>query len=276
MVLADLRLATNKCTGLSAPMPQVLDGEASPKASWVTAALKEGTTQESNELPPEVLRWLLADPLFVLSFHDPGPRIWRREELNWGPVPKEDGEERDNDDTEPFIHTAVSIDRRLTYGRKARYRLHRFVAKDPNATNEAIKASQRVKQRCDPVLSSNFGGYHSKRDLFRSEDSDSIEEFILAAVKAIERKDRAMWEADGEPPEVECLRVCILAVRMHVCMRCTHEYRMRDDEKSSLATRMHELYVCMYVCICPYACVYAYVHACMYMYFIILARKSHA
>ena len=50
---------------------------------------------------------------------------------------------------------------------------------------------------------SNFGGYHSERDLFRSEaEYCGIEDFILAAVKAIERKDRTMWEADGKPPEV--------------------------------------------------------------------------
>jgi hypothetical protein len=105
---------------------------------------------------------------------------------------------------EPFTHTAVSIDRRLSYGRLARYNIHKFVAKDPAAMNSALKASQRVQERVDGIMSSNFGGYHSKRDLFRSAEcpeASGIEEFILAAVKAIERKDRASWESDGEPPE---------------------------------------------------------------------------
>ena len=219
MVLADLRLAADSCTtlqtvssmGLAAPMPQ-----ASPKAFWVMAALKEGATHESTELPPEVLRWLLADPLFVLSFHDPGPRIWRREELNW--------QECVQEDTDPFTHTAVGIDRRLTYGRIARYNLHRFVAKDATAMNEAIKISQRVRNLSDPVLSSNFGGYHSKRDLFRSEDTDSsgIEDFILAAVKAIERKDRATWESDGQPPEVNFPNPL-----SHLCVCVVYRYMLR-------------------------------------------------
>ena len=174
------------------------------KATWVVDALREGTTESSTELPQEVLRWLLADPLFVLSRHDPGPRVWRREELHWETVHRAEAEDGRDDTEEPFIHTAVAIDRRLSFGRMARYRLHRFVAKDATAMNEAIKASQRVQQRSDPVLSSNFGGYHSKRDLFRSDDAGNsgIEDFILAAVKAIERRDRAMWEEDGEPPEV--------------------------------------------------------------------------
>ena len=62
--------------------------------------------------------------------------------LNWGLVPTEAGDMRGNDDTEePFTHVAVSIDRRLSYGRLARFNLHRFVAKEPVAMNEAIKAS---------------------------------------------------------------------------------------------------------------------------------------
>ena len=63
------------------------------KAAWVVEALREGTTEASEELPPEVLRWLLADPLFILARHDPGPRVWRREELQWEPVPQEEGRE---------------------------------------------------------------------------------------------------------------------------------------------------------------------------------------
>ena len=96
------------------------------------------------------------------------------------------------------------MERRLTYGRLARYRLHRFVARDPNAINDAILASRKVQERSDGILATNFGGYHSKRDLFRMEGSEcsAIEDFILAAVKAIERKDRAMWESDGESPEI--------------------------------------------------------------------------
>ena len=61
---------------------------------------------------------------------------------------------------EPFTHTAVSIDRRLSYGRLARYNIHKFVAKDPAAMNSALKASQRVQERADGIMSSNFGGYH--------------------------------------------------------------------------------------------------------------------
>ena len=184
--------------------------EAGQRAHWVIDALKEHTKPDSTELPHEVLRWILADPLFILSRHDPGARDWRRDPLIWGTVPKEEGEERDDNAAaadEPFTHTAVSIDRRLSYGRLARYNLHRFVAKDPDAINEAIKVSQKVQEKSDNLLATNFGGYHSKRDLFRSDpecacDSSGIEDFILAAVRAIERKDRAMWEADGEPPEV--------------------------------------------------------------------------
>ena len=69
--------------------------------------------------------------------------------------------------------------------------------------NASLRASQRVQERVDGIMSSNFGGYHSKRDLFRTEspEASGIEDFILAAVRAIERKDRASWEADGEPPE---------------------------------------------------------------------------
>jgi hypothetical protein len=173
------------------------------KATWVTKALKEGVTETSTELPPEVLRWLLADPLFVLSCHDPGPRVWRREELKWESPVVVGREGEDIDQDQPFVHTVAAIDRHLSYGRKARYRLHKFVAKDAAAMNEAIKASQRVQERSDPVLSSNFGGYHSKRDLFVSDDTGNsgIENFVLSAVKAIESRDRAEWEADGEPPE---------------------------------------------------------------------------
>ena len=174
------------------------------KAAWVVEALREGTTEASEELPPEVLRWLLADPLFILARHDPGPRVWRREELQWEPVPQEEGREGAGERAdEPFLHSVATIDRRLSYGRLARYRLHRFVAKDAVAMNEAIKASQRVQQRSEPVLSSNFGGYHSKRDLFGADDSGNsgIENFILAAVQAVEHGDRAIWEEDGEPPE---------------------------------------------------------------------------
>ena len=86
---------------------------------------------------------------------------------------KEDGEERDDSDVnEPYIHTTISIERCLTYGRLARYRLHRFVARDPNAINDAILASQKVQERSDGILTTNFDYYHSKRDLFRMEGSE--------------------------------------------------------------------------------------------------------
>jgi hypothetical protein len=42
----------------------------------------------------------------------------------------------------------------------ARYNIHKFVAKDPAAMNSALKASQRVQERVDGIMSSNFGGYH--------------------------------------------------------------------------------------------------------------------
>jgi hypothetical protein len=180
------------------------EDDTGKKAHWVNAALSR-VSADATELPQEVLRWLLADPIFILLKEDPGPRDWRREDLNWGPVPKEEGEERDDSDVnEPYIHTTISIERRLTYGRLARYRLHRFVARDPNAINDAILASQKVQERSGGILATNFGGYHSKRDLFRMEGSEcsAIEDFILAAVKVIERKDRAMWESDGESPEI--------------------------------------------------------------------------
>ena len=165
-MLTDVRLAGVKTDSLFAGLGafdtssgvMFTNGDEIQRAHWVITSLREGVTAETTELPSEVLRWLLADPLFVLSCHDPGPREWRRQELLWGPVSMAAGEERVDDDAdEPFTHTAASIDRRLTYGRLARYNIHRFVAKDATAMNEAIKTSQRVQERSDGISSSNFG-----------------------------------------------------------------------------------------------------------------------
>ena len=72
--------------------------------------------------------------------------------------------------------------------------MHRFVARDPNTINDVILASRKVQERSDGILTTNFGGYHIKRDLFRMEGSECsvIEDFILASVKVIDRKDRDM------------------------------------------------------------------------------------
>jgi len=179
------------------------EDETGQRAMWVVDALKEGSTPETTKLPQTVLHWLLEDPLYMLSKHEPPAREWRREDLTWGPVPLQEGEEpRCSSADEPYEHTAVTIDRRLSYGRMAKYRLHRFVAKDPASLNDPILASQRVREREDGILATNFGGYHSQRDLFKTPEAAGVQQFILSALRSIERQDKAFWEADEEPPEV--------------------------------------------------------------------------
>jgi len=162
------------------------EDETGKQATFLLDYLRE-VPSDAVELPQKMLHWLMEDPLFLSSNSEPAPRDWDRFELDWVDV---------KDDHPAFGHKMVTIDRRLSFGRQAQYRIHHFTATEGGSINIGIKETERVKNESEGILATNMGGYHSQRDLFSDQAYHKIQQLILDAVSAAEASDRTWWEED--------------------------------------------------------------------------------